>query len=195
MCPRPQAGSRQVIELRESLDTMTCSMRARVAHGGVGKSSRLFFSSALCAITACDVFCIFHTRRLSDSCSIFVLIRRKCTMDQFVGVRTPARRNPRFPLCLPISPASPVLPPPLPPAASDYRSAHEMGLGSELPCDARSWAWKDWAAANGPLTRMRGTAPVSKARPRSAVEGKSPCEGKIPPVPGQDLPSSWLAKP
>src|SRR5262249_35833616 len=61
MCPRPQAGSRHVIELRVLLPTTTCSMRARVAHGGVGKSSRLFFSSALCAITACDVFCIVHS--------------------------------------------------------------------------------------------------------------------------------------
>src|SRR6266508_6062121 len=58
MWPRPQAGSRHVIELRTLLPTTTCSIRARVAQGGVGKSSRLFLSSALCAITACDVFCM-----------------------------------------------------------------------------------------------------------------------------------------
>src|SRR5260370_22084388 len=36
----------------------------RVAQGGVGKSSRLFFSSALWAITACDVFCMCIHRRV-----------------------------------------------------------------------------------------------------------------------------------
>src|SRR6516165_12537482 len=56
MCPRPQAGSRQVMEASDCLETITCSISARVAQGGVGKSSRLFFSSALWAITACDVF-------------------------------------------------------------------------------------------------------------------------------------------
>lgn len=33
-----------------------CSSRALVAHGGVGKSSRLSLASILCAITACEVF-------------------------------------------------------------------------------------------------------------------------------------------
>src|ERR1044071_7040047 len=58
MCPRPQAGSRHVIEPNRSLLAITCSMSALVAQGGVGKSSRLFFSSALCAMTAWEVFCI-----------------------------------------------------------------------------------------------------------------------------------------
>src|SRR5712671_273307 len=61
MCPRPHAGSRQDIELKSCLDSRTCSTRARVAHGGVGKSSKLFFSSARCAITACEVFCMCST--------------------------------------------------------------------------------------------------------------------------------------
>src|SRR5260221_13018266 len=59
MCPRPQAGSRHVIELRGLLETTTCSIRTRVAQGGVGKSSRLFLSSALCAITAWVDFWMF----------------------------------------------------------------------------------------------------------------------------------------
>src|SRR5262245_49517308 len=85
MCPRPQAGSRHVIELRALLEMMTCSMRARVAQGGVGKSSRLFFSSALCAITACDVFCIMHsaTCRLRSVSVLYGQIRSIVTMARF----------------------------------------------------------------------------------------------------------------
>ena len=39
---------------------MTCSIRARVAQGGVGKSSGLSAVSCLCAMTACVVFCILR---------------------------------------------------------------------------------------------------------------------------------------
>src|SRR5262249_48468191 len=104
MCPRPQAGSRHVIALRVLLPTTTCSMRARVAQGGVGKSSRLFFSSALCAITACDVFCIVHsvTCRLSSFCvcsiysdSVFLdngLIRKR--PDEYLTVLNKVRCAP-----------------------------------------------------------------------------------------------------
>jgi hypothetical protein len=35
---------------------MTCSISARVAHGGVGKSSKESCGSARCCITALDVF-------------------------------------------------------------------------------------------------------------------------------------------
>jgi hypothetical protein len=54
MCPRPQAGSRQVMVRRGPLEEIACSTRARVAQGGVGKSSRLVFPSVRWAITACD---------------------------------------------------------------------------------------------------------------------------------------------
>ena len=40
-----------------SLSLRTCSIRARVAHGGLGKSSRLSRGSMRCAMTACEVFC------------------------------------------------------------------------------------------------------------------------------------------
>src|SRR5215471_17797254 len=85
MCPRPHAGSRHVIELRVLLETTTCSIRARVAQGGVGKSSRLFFSSALCAITACDVFCmcIQWLAELRSLSVLFGLIRPTLTMARF----------------------------------------------------------------------------------------------------------------
>ena len=52
ICPRPQAGSRQV-----PCGAITYSARARVAQGGVGKSSRASLGDARCAITASDVFC------------------------------------------------------------------------------------------------------------------------------------------
>lgn len=41
--PAPQAGSRHLIEASELL-SMTCSISARVAQGGVGKSSGLSFT-------------------------------------------------------------------------------------------------------------------------------------------------------
>jgi hypothetical protein len=59
-------------------------------------------------------------------------------------------------------------------------------IASDTPRLARSWAWKDCAAAVRPLTRMRGTAPVSKARPRSLpCEGIRRCEEKCPLSPGK----------
>jgi len=47
------------MELNLSFDEIAYFTSARVAQGGVGKSSRLFFASARWAITACDVFCMF----------------------------------------------------------------------------------------------------------------------------------------
>ncbi len=58
MCPAPHAGSRQVSFPRSPYRGSTCSNRARVAQGGVGKSSLLSFASVRWAITACDRFCM-----------------------------------------------------------------------------------------------------------------------------------------
>jgi hypothetical protein len=52
MCPAPHAGSKHVSFFRFLLSPITCSSRARVAHGGVGKSSRLSLASDRWAITA-----------------------------------------------------------------------------------------------------------------------------------------------
>ena len=57
MKPRLQVGSRQLMPPSSCVLPMTCSTSARVAHGGVGKSSRLSDASARWAITACDRFC------------------------------------------------------------------------------------------------------------------------------------------
>ena len=46
--------------------SMTCSTNARVAQGGVGKSSKLSRLSERCDITACDLFCIdFYLRSVN----------------------------------------------------------------------------------------------------------------------------------
>src|SRR5215212_10221645 len=57
MCPTPQAGSKQDRDFSWPGLATTCSIRARVAQGGVGKSSRLSLGSILVAITALEVFC------------------------------------------------------------------------------------------------------------------------------------------
>src|SRR5262249_35947290 len=62
LCPAPQAGSRHVMVANSPGFRRTCSSRARVAHGGVGKSSALSFGSTRCAVTALDVFFNQHSR-------------------------------------------------------------------------------------------------------------------------------------
>jgi hypothetical protein len=57
MLPAPQAGSRQVDLASASSSSRTCSVRARVAHAGLGKSPLLSRGSARWAMTACEVFC------------------------------------------------------------------------------------------------------------------------------------------
>ncbi len=46
------------LDAKASTAGRICSINARVAQGGVGKSSGLSAGSTLCAITACEVFCI-----------------------------------------------------------------------------------------------------------------------------------------
>jgi hypothetical protein len=57
MWPLPQAGSQHEWSPSDlCAGNRTCFISARVAHGGVGKSSRLLRASILCAITAWDPF-------------------------------------------------------------------------------------------------------------------------------------------
>src|SRR5262245_34554605 len=58
MWPLPQAGSHTDILARSSPVPLSFSHKARVAHGGVGKSSRLSRASKRWDITAWDVFCL-----------------------------------------------------------------------------------------------------------------------------------------
>ena len=66
-----------------------------------------------------------------------------------------------------------------------------VGHVRRTPRRARSWAPNDCCAAVRPLTRVSGTAPASKGRPRSQRLGKL-SRKKLPPSPGQDLPCLWL---